>query len=160
MEKSKMDDDECYDQYPPQYSYSFSSSSSTSYEICNNKIIITEYLQLLDTIIKNILYNLHYYDYSLIEQIKEKFDYYYKISETKNSLLNHPIHFMHLAFYEVYASYFYHPLSIHSFNKYFIKYQKFSEYKYNLVIIQLFQKIKNYKSIDNLGLEIEKLMLS
>ncbi len=133
---------------------------SSTYAICNNKIIISEYLQILDAIIKTISENLAVYDYNFTQMVKEKFVSYYRISETKNSLLNHPIQFMHLAFYEIYSSYFYNPLCLHSFNKYFIKYQKFSEYKYNFVIIQLFAKIKNYNSIDNLSLEIENLMLS
>jgi hypothetical protein len=133
---------------------------SSTYALCNNKIIITEYLQLLDTIIKTISENLSIYDYNFTQMIKEKFVSYYRISETKNSLLNHPIQFMHLSFYEIYSSYFYNPLCLHTFNKYFIKYQKFSEYKYNFVMIQLFTKIKNYNSVDNLSLEIENLMLS
>lgn len=149
-----MDIDEYYEN---QYNTSPSTSPYTSsYAICNHKMIITEYLQLLDTIM-NTLQN---YDYNFTQLVKEKFVYYYKTSETKNSLLNHPIHFMHLAFYEIYSVYFYNPLCIYSFNKYFIKYQKFSEYKYNFVIIQLIDKIKNHTSIDNLALEIESLMLS
>ncbi len=155
-----MDVDECYEnQINQSNTFPFTSSQTSSYTICNDKIIINEYLELLDTISKNILDNLQHYDHAFIQSVKEKFVYYYRISETKTSLLNHPIHFMHLAFYEIYSSYFYNPICIHSFNKYFIKYQKFSEYKYNFIIIQLIDKIKNHQSIDNLAFEIENLMI-
>ncbi len=133
-------------------------SNSNFYAICNTKIIVNEHLQILDMILKNISDNLLFYDYQFTQQVKEKFVEYYSDNETKEPLLNYPIQFMHLSFYQIYLNSFYNPLCLHYFNKYFINYQKFSEYKYNFVIIQLFDKLKNYNSIKNISNQLENLL--
>jgi hypothetical protein len=130
------------------------------YTLCNDKIIIHEYLQILEIILKTISDTFSFYDYNFIHLVKEKFVSYYKITETKHHLLNYPIQFMHLSFYEIYSTYIYQPLCIHHFSKYFMKYQTFSEYKYTTVINQLINQLKKYNSIENLVSEIDSLILN
>jgi hypothetical protein len=113
---------------------------------------MSHYQGLLTNILRNIsnstLFALHIFHANFINSVIAYFNSY--LSSKYVFLVEmYPVHFMHLAFYDVYCKTYYPHYDINFFSNFFIPHQLQSGIKYKTFILVLKENCKNIEDFSN-----------
>ena len=101
----------------------------------------------------------HFLNDDFDKEIVQRFSDYFNSSY--NYLVEmYPIYFMQIAFYDKYIEHGYGCVNIFYFNNYFMPYQNHQYHKYNILLVNIYNKVKGFDITDDLSNQMSNFTLN